>query len=457
MISDTLAGFVCDLSFENIPAEVVQKTKQTILDVIGNSLGAVSSEEGEQIYRIAETETSPAEAFVFGGGKSSLEKAVMVNAVMSRIADLDDGHKFSTGHPSTVVVPTALTCGQVLGSSGREIIRAIIAGYEVYVRIARGINVSAHKEKGYDMTGVCGSVAAAMVAGVLMGFDREKLVDAMGIAGSFTGGLYECLFDGSSPKILVPGWAARTGVTAAKMAAAGFTGPASIVEGKKGIAQGVTNHYDLTHVLDELGARFEICGTYFKKYACMRGLHGAVDAVLELQQEHGFAAEDVKKVTILTSKFVKQYDKPFPGTVVATQSNLPYNLAVGMLYSKIGMDEVQRGLSDPQIRDLASRVEVVLDPEMEAYVSAHFDNLTAAKAVVRTKEGCYKKTVYLACGEPEKPLSTREMEDKYYFLAEKAVSRSQADRIRTMVLDLEDQEDGLPALVALKYKKTQQH
>jgi len=441
MIVKDLARFVGSLSDGSIPQPVQIKAKQTILDCLGNALSGRYCEEGEMIKSLADCSSPTSEASVICYGTSSLEKAAMVNAVMCRVVDLDDGHKYSNGHPSTVMVPTALAVGEYLGSSGREVVTAVVAGYEVFVRIARGIRYSAVKEKGFDMTGLAGSLAAAATAGKLMDFTEEQLTSAMGIAGSFTGGLYECLSDNSSPKLLVSGWAARTGIVAAKLVQLGFTGPASILEGRKGLAQAVTNSYDLTNVLDGLGEHFEIMGTYFKKYACMRGLHGGVDAVLEIRDQYGLRPEDIKHITIYTSNFVKQYDKPFPISHIAAQSNLPYCISVGLYNQAIGPDEMIAGLNDGRVNEMFRKITVVLDDEMERYNERHFDQMSAVKAVVETTGASYKQDLYVLSGEPEKPLSQQELEDKFVFLAGKALSAERSGLVYDRVMELDTGDD----------------
>lgn len=441
-IARGIASFTSRLQFENLPEEVVEKAKQAIVDNLGNALAGCCTREGKMVTAFAKGISGEPSATLVGTGKCFFEKAAFGNAVLSRIVDLDDGHKFTTGHPGTVIIPTALTIGNMLNAPGKDIITALVAGYEVYVRIAKGINASAHKEKGYDMTGVCGAVAAAVVSGKLWKLNEDELTNAIGIAGSYTGGLYECLSDGSTPKLLVPGWAVNTGINAARLVKYEFTGPASIIEGKKGLAQGVTNWYHLEDALVGLGQEYSILGIYFKKHACMRGLHGGIDAVMSIKEKNDLAPECIEKITIYTSSYVKQYDKPYPSTLVGTQSNLPYAISVGLFHGKVGLDEMADSLNDPKIKEMMQKITIVIEPEIEEHVKSNFTELTTVRAEISTKDGnSYVETVFLASGEPENPMCNKEFKDKFFLLAGKALKDEQTAEIYQGLNRLEQLKD----------------
>ncbi len=207
-------------------------------------------------------------------------------------------------------------------------------------------------------------------------------------------------------------------------------------------SQGVTHRYDFEHVFGDFGERFEIDGIYFKKYSCMRGTHGGIDAALGIRDEHGLKPEDIKHIAIHTSTYVKQYDKPFPSSLVGAQSNLPYAISVGLYNDMIGMDEMEAGLSDPRVRDMMSRISVTVVPELEEHMKKHFSELTTARAEIETTGGKrLAKTVYLAFGEPENPISYDDFSFKFHTLAAKSLTGATVERLFHLLCAMDTQDD----------------
>lgn len=437
-IARRLAHMATNLTFESLPKATVHQAKRALTDYVGNSLAGIGTREGKTVIDYVSQFSGTPKAIFLAGERYPLDKAAFGNGVLSRIVDLDDGHKNATGHPGTAVISAGLTTADFLHSTPRELLPAIVMGYEVYIRIAHAINESAHRYKGYDMTGICGCSAAAMTAGMLLELDETALVNALGIAGSYSGGLYECLTNGSDPKLLVPGWAAATGINSALLASQGFTGPESIYEGKKGLAQGVTDWYDFEKAFASFGQAYEIDGVYFKKYSCMRGTHGGIDAVLGIRDTYGLAPDDIKRIQIFTSSYVKQYDKPFPSTLVGAQGNLPYAVSVGLYNPMVGFEEMERGLSDQRIQEMMKRITVTVVPEIEAHIKEHFNELTTARAEIETRDGRHlTNMVYLASGEPENPIDFQAFEQKFTHLAQKRLSAPKLQRLFHLLMEMD--------------------
>lgn len=409
-----LANYIADVDYKRFPPEVVDQAKKCFLDWTGNVIGGRYTYKGEAIANYVSQRSAPTEATVIGFGKAPREVTAFANAAMSRVLDLDDGHRFAMGHPGCVVVPTVLALGEATGASGRDAIDALVAGYEVYVRLGTAINPSSYIGKGFDTTGVCGAVAAAAAASRLYKFNEEKTKDALGIAALHAGGFIEYLTDGSAGKVLCPGWAASTGIRAADLAGLGFTGPETVLEGSKGFFQAFSDSYDLSRLTEGLGEHYGILQNYFKIHACVRRLHPAIDALLALRSQYQIRPGNVAAITARAGTFVSQANKPHPRTQVAAQVSLPFVLAVALKHGYVNDESIAKSMDDKEIREIEEKVKVIEDSKIQEYAAANPSNWGAVNMEIMTADG--KKVSQwtpLALGEPETPLSWEGLEEKF--------------------------------------------
>jgi 2-methylcitrate dehydratase PrpD len=235
------------------------------------------------------------------------------------------------------------------------------------------------------------------------------------------------------------------GIHAAELAASGFGGPATSIDGDFGYCRTTSDRYDLARLHDGLGSRFEILYTGIKPYACCRQHHTAVDAVLELR-EHGLSAKDVDKVRLRTFVVASRGTNPTPTTVPAAKYSAPYTIAVACLFGRAWRDQYTMELmQDPEVMELASRVEVTPDQELEAL----YDEKWASIVEVRTKDGRQLSARRdLPAGEPEHRLSDEALKTKFLSLACDAVSRDHAEAIWEAIFRL-DQADTVTGLTDL--------
>lgn len=298
-----LSNHVVETTFDKLPPEVVEKTKQSILDNLGNMMAGRYSEKGKGLLQYADRWKNHLQATILGHGKVGMEAAAFANAGLSRIMDLDDGHRAAMGHPAVIIMPSVYALGEVLGCSGKEAIAAIVAAYDVYIEIGSAINPSSYTGKGFDTTGIAGVLAVAAATSKLNKLNAEETKNAMAIAGLHAGGFIEYLTDGSAGKILCPGWTTATGFRAVEMVKCGFTGPETLLEGKRGLFQCFSDKYDSTHFGADLGKKYHIMTTYFKAHACLRRLHQAIDAMLLLRSKYALNPNSVKAVTVNAGPF----------------------------------------------------------------------------------------------------------------------------------------------------------
>lgn len=418
-IAQKLADYIVNLRYQNIPSDAVDMARKCVFDSMGNMMCGRYSEMGAKTmdYIKAYSEQTYGEGLVslLGGGKATKEDTMTAHSIMARCADLDDGHRYAMGHPGSVVIPSALVTGELKDSTGEEILTAIVAGYDVYCRIGAAINPTSYRERGFDATGICGAVACAATIGKLYGLDTLQMKNALGIASLFAGGLIEYQNDGTMGKVICGCWAAHNGMKSVQMAQQGFTGPDQAFEGSKGFFQAFSNAPDSTKVLKNLGTDFKIKETYFKMHACMRGLHAAVDALLDIRTRENLTDLDVTGIEVYTTPFVGRLSNPHPTTPIGAQCSLEFVLAVAMSHGHISQENLLTdALRVESNFEAASHVKLIIDDKVDAYVKQNPSHWAAVNIVIYTKDGRrLKQWSALPRGEAESPFDWNQLAEKF--------------------------------------------
>lgn len=443
-ISEKLSRFATNLHYDHLAPEIVQRAKMCVLDSFSNMLG-VSGEEKGDVLRMAGLFPENSESTVYGlFKKTSCSDAALVNGMMARLLDLDDGTVGARGHPGAVLIPAVFSAGERYHRSGRDVLMALIVGYETYIRLGKAIN-PAHRNRGFDTTGTVGVCAAALAVSRLLGLDPEKMVWALGIAISLAGGLFEFVSDGSMTKNLHPGFAARNGILAAQLAYSGISGPRTGFEGKDGFLRALVGEVDdkmADKITDHLGDPFAISEIYFKRHACMRRIHAAVDAAVMISIQHSLDAHRIKKVVVHTSRFVSELRNPSPATIVAAQASVPYCIAVALIHRQAGITEfTQENLKNPFIMDLAKKVVLQVDPEFEEGGGGKKSPWAARVEVLLDSGEKYSQAVDYPIGDPENPISREELEQKYLSMASLSMAAEKEDLLRRKIDHIEEIED----------------
>ena len=294
--TQALTHFAATLSFETIPTSVVRRTEDLFLDWFASALAGKDSRPVESIARFAESmgpADGPSEILIHRRGSSPLVAAT-VNAAASHVAEQDDVHNGSVFHPATVVFPAALAVAQAIGASGRDMLTASVAGYEVGIRVGEFLGRSHYRI--FHTTGTAGTFAAAAAVGHLLKLTPEQMGHS---AGTQSAGLWEFLRDAADSKQLHTAHAAGAGLTAAYLARDGFTGARHILDGPQGLAAGTSTDADARRLNDGLGTRWALAETSFKFHAACRHTHPAADALQQVLREHRLAADDIRTITAL--------------------------------------------------------------------------------------------------------------------------------------------------------------
>jgi 2-methylcitrate dehydratase PrpD len=406
-----LAEFAAGLRYDDIPAHVVRRAEDLFLDWLGSALAGKGARAVEAIERFALSmgpADGPSEVLVSRRSTSPLF-AAWVNAASSHFAEQDDVHNGSVFHPATVVFPPALATAQALGSSGRDLLVAAVAGYEVGIRVGEFLGRSHYRV--FHTTGTAGTLAAAAATGRLLGLDADLMQHALGSAGTQSAGLWEFLRDAADSKQLHTAHAAGAGLTAAYLAKEGVTGARRILEGPQGLAAGMSRDADPARLVDGLGTRWTLAETSFKFHASCRHTHPAADALLEAMRRGGLAADDIASVTARVHQGAIDVLGPVTDPRTVHQAKFSMGTVLGLIarFSRAGMTEFDESYASPEVVAFRNRVRMVLDEEVDRAYPARW----IGKVEVATHDGRrVDARVDEPKGDPGNTLSREELADK---------------------------------------------
>jgi 2-methylcitrate dehydratase PrpD len=430
--TQALAEFLSTIRYESLPGPVVARTEELFLDWLGSALAGKGARPVETLARFAR-EMGPAggEAEVLvSRTRTSPFFAALVNGAASHFVEQDDLHNSSVLHPGTVVFPAVLAAAQQTGASGREFIAASVAGYECGVRVGEFLGRSHYKV--FHTTGTAGKLAAAAGTARLLGLDATRMQHCLGSAGTMAAGLWEFLRDAADSKQLHTAKAAADGLMAAWIARDGFTGAQRILEGRQGMAAGMSSDADARWLTDGLGTRWALAETSFKFHASCRHTHPAADALLELMRAHGLRAEDIAAVTAHVHQGALDVLGPVtdPRTLHQSKFSMGFVLALIAVRGRAGLaDFTEAALVDPALRAFHDKVRMVLDPEIDRAYPRRWMGRVSVKTVDGRE---LEQRIASPRGDPDNTLSRSELEDKALQLAAYAGGASAAEMARVI-------------------------
>ena len=448
-----LASFCGGLRWSELPVEVRERAKELTLDHLGVALRGSAEPSSQPVRTVAREIQSTGGASVVGGGFcTSPAWAGLANGTSAHALELDDVTTESSLHPGVAVIPGAFALAEERGSRPGDFLAAVVAGYEVTMRVGAALNPASTYQRGFHPTGVAGVFGAATAAGLLLELDADTLARALGVAGTLAAGSLEYLADGSWTKRLNPGWAAHSGVLAAQLAQAGFNGPSTVFEGRLGVLRAYTDQPLPDRLLDGLGESFEIMRVSIKPYACCRYNHGLIDCILALRSEHQIEPNQVESIRLgvlsagrlLVAEPIEQ--KRAPKNIVDAQFSAPFAAAVALARGAADLNQfTQANIDDPLIGALMVRTECFYDDSLEA----NFPRRWPAAVEIRLGNGqTVSRRIESPTGEPENPVSRDGLIAKFTSLASSVISADAARELAERVLRLED-ERNLRAVAAV--------
>ena len=419
-LTQELASFAANLQAKDIPEDVMNRAEDLLVDWFGSAVAGKGSRPVEIITQFAQAmggfttaHTGPSEILIIRKNSSPF-LAAMANAAASHVAEQYDVHNGSVFHPATVVFPAALACAQSISASGEDLLVAAVAGYEVGIRVGEFLGRSHYKV--FHTTGTAGTIAAAAAVGHLLKLTPSQMLNAFGSAGTQSAGLWEFLRDAADSKQLHTAHAASAGLMSAYIAQAGFTGAQHILEGKQGLAAGMSSDADPSKLVDRLGSRWALAETSFKYHASCRHTHPAADALLQVMLDHQLKPSDIAKVETLVHQGAIDVLGPVtdPATVHQSKFSMGTVLALIAHYQFAGLQEFDQHFHDDAICLFRDRVTMTLDPEVDsAYPQRWIGKVKVHLLDGRILDGRVDEPK----GDPGNTLSRTEITDKAMRLA----------------------------------------
>jgi 2-methylcitrate dehydratase PrpD len=358
---------------------------------------------------------------------------------MAKHLGMDDSHR-TAGHVAAHLVPLALALGEHHRLDGRTILTALAAGYDVAGTLQPAVDAP-QRVRGLDHKGQVGTLASAVTAAVAMGLDEGQIAHSLALAMDMACGTEQYVYDGGKcdTKDLLSGYAARNGITAARMAKFGFRGPPGALDGPYGYLHAFGDGFDPA-ILDHLGSRSELGETGFKPHAGCRYVHGCVDAVQELLRAGAPPLEKIARIQIGTYRAAMTPSfrvDPQPESVAKASFSLFAAVSVALVRGSWYADDI-RAFDSPEIRRLWPLVEVYLDEQIEADYPAK----NGCVVTVTTTDGTdHVGRVDYAKGEPENMLTDDEFEAKFRRLNGDLLPSQRVDQIMATVARLEELKD----------------
>lgn len=375
----------------------------------------------------------------------STPMAILADGAAGSMLEMDDVHRDALLHPAPVVIPAALGAARATGSQVRQLLAGIVAGYEIMIRIGRSMGTGHYRY--WHPSSTCGAFGAASAAGRVLGLDKQQTVSALGNAGSRTGGLWQMRHEPVPTKAMHTALAAHSGWLAADLAARGFAGPRTLLEGDQGLLAATAPNAEPARML-EPAEDWLLHQVSFKPWPACRHAHPAIDALLAL--EPNLAAEDVNTIRVKTFQAAIDFcDNATPHTQLQARFSIQHALAAALVHGRPALEHYEDAvIGDPRVANLRSRISVGADEHINARFPAHY----GARVEVRRGDGSVVKAgVADAWGDPECPLSDEELADKARGLMRAAGWQPAAiERIINSTLSLDPDDDLLGWLALIE-------
>ncbi len=427
-ITQTLARYVTDLGYDALPPAVPERAKHLAIDLIGSVVrGGKEADSTPSLLAMLKRLglDTPGRSTVFGFERGYTPAvAALLNGALGHSLDFDDTHADSSLHPSAPVVPAAFAAAELVGASGKDLLVAIVAGYEVCCRLGNALDPTAHYARGFHPTATAGTFGAAAAAGKLLGLDAPGIASAFGVAASQAAGSLQFLVNGAWNKRYQVGAAAMNGLIAATLAKEGFLGAADAIEGKHGLLVGYTDNARPERAVADLGTVYETMKIGMKPYPACRYTHAAIDGLLALRQENGWSAGDVLAVEIGLHKNgivltgAPLAEKRRPKSVVEGQFSMPFTAAIALYKGSFGWDDYAL-LGNPDVEALAGRIDVRRQERLEG-----LRHPFGANIAVRTSAGTFERNIPDPSGEPDTFPRKTDIEAKFMTLATPVLGNS---------------------------------
>jgi 2-methylcitrate dehydratase PrpD len=439
--TDALVEFASALKYEALDAETRHYARRHLLDTVGVMIAGAPGDVASRAEAVVASVRGAGKIPVPGRARrADLLDAAFLGGTAAHGIELDDGFRQGSVHPGCTVVPAVLSVGYERGTSGKALIEAIVAGYEIPIAIARACHPDL-RQRGFHPTGACAVFGAAVATAKLRGLTRRQLSDAMGIAASSSAGLFAFVNGGADIKRLHAGHASREGLQAALLAEQGVQGPPAVIESRDGFMQAFAfGRIDKARPIT-LPPPFGITDCYIKPYACCRHIQPAVEALIGLANDEKIAEGEVTRIDVETYRIAAEHADTGWDDYASAQLSFPYLIGLALRLRGIKMkyfdDEVRR---DPAFHNIARMVHVTAPPEIDRL----YPRLRPARVTVTTPRGAFTRQADEALGSRIVPLGDEGLKAKFDELVEPVLGAARAAELRERLWEIETAADVRP-------------
>lgn len=440
-----LSEFIYNLKYSDIDLDTKQTAKLLIADYFSACIAGYRTNKifNEAVLSLMEeiggTEQS---SILFSDKKMPATNSAFVNAVYAHGADMDDGNRKAMGHVGAHVIPSVLALAETLDVSENDILVAIVAGYEVYCRVAAAVQPGL-VHRGFHSTGTAGAIACAAACAKLMGLDESGIYNSMAIACTQASGLIIVAESGQSCKPINPARAAQTGIISAKLIKSGVKSFDIPLDSKKGWFHAMSDEVDYSMITSGLGENYCVNECYFKPYPSCRHTHCGLQAAKELFDE--YKNKKIKKVSLYIYRNAIQIAGQIkqPLTEDDCKFSIHYSLACMLCNGSFGLDDLTLDYSE-EVREMIEKIELIEEQSMEN----RDKGIRGSKIIIETEDGeIFEKTVLIPKGDPENPFTIRDIREKFAGCSKGVIDEDEVNKLIEKIMDFGGEEKYSPLTI----------
>ena len=422
-VVERFAAWAQQFRAQSLAPEVLHHAKRAVIDLEAAMISGAVVAPATLLEKALAEELDRGGARLALGRKATVRAPALINGAAAHTTEVDDIYRDGIYHPGAPTIPAALALAQARGASGEQFLRAVVVGYEISTRIGAAMGRAHYRY--WHNTGTIGCFGACAAAAELLQLDAARFAHALATVATFSAGLQQSFRMDSMSKPLHAGRAAEAGLTAVLAAREGVTGSLDVIEGEAGYGKAMSDGPDWDKALATLGRDFHITRMTFKNHTCCGHTFAAIDGALALKARMGLAAKDIQRVRVGTYKAaldVAGYEEP--RTAAEGRFSLKYVVATALTHGSVRFAAFEPDrLGNPATRDLMRRVDVSVDPQLDAAFPAQ----RAARVAIEARDGRREEFLQpTRIGDPDAPLSDAQLDAKYLELAGPVLGEAKA-------------------------------
>lgn len=444
MQTQELAAYLTGIRYDTMSQHTRSVAKKTLLDILGAAIAGSATEEGgiwRRYFLSCTSDDAAATAWQEGFPSAGWRQAAGVNAAWGHILDFDDVHNLAIAHLGVVTVPGALAAAQARHLSGQALMEAVAAGFEAGARVGHAINPSSYKI--WHTTAVVGALSTCAAVGRLMELSTEKMVHALGSAGTQAAGLWEFMADGAMSKPLHTANATLCGIRSAELAGLGLTGASQILEGDKGLLRALSGEFHPERLTEGFGGEYLLADNSFKLYPCCRHIHSAIHNLVTLLGKHRIQPQQIRSIRSYTYDTAKGLtDRPHPATAYACKFSMQYCLSAIVCHG--GYDGTifePDTMVDPHIHAFMPKVTVISDPLINEKIRRDSTCWGNRLEIELCGSTILVESTDYPPGDSHIPFPWEDAVQKFHTLADPVIGQAQAGQIVRQISQLEQLDD----------------